>query len=350
MHGSAFDPETIRAQADELEGRAGRPGFWDDPNDARAALRLLSSNQDTLSAWHRIQTRRQAMEELAALDEDGSLEDDLRAEVQELRSELFQLEDRLRNAGPHDEAPAILTVRAGEGGADCQEWAQTLAGMYSAWAEAEGRPLETMNVSHADSPGVRNTTFQVGGEQAYRLLEQEQGRHRLVRMSPFSPDRLRHTSVASVEVIPAVTGELQQLRSEDLRLDTFHASGPGGQNVAKVASAVRLTHIPTGTVASCQTERSQYQNRQYAFRLMKAKLQARADEQMSKELARLRDRGGSPSARRVRSYVLHPKPQVTDHRTGLHLTDAQGVLAGNIRPFIEAALQHAKDGRVQERR
>lgn len=336
-------------QTTEIEARAGRPGFWNEPKTAKDALRRLSSNQDTLSGWQKLQEQQQTLLELAAVDEDGSLEADLRALARDIRSELERMEARHRTQGPHDEAPAILTVRAGEGGADCQEWAQRLAGMYCAWAQAEGRPLETMNVSHTDGPGVRNTTFQVGGEQAYRLLEQEQGRHRLVRMSPFSPDRLRHTSVASVEVIPAVTGELQQLRSEDLRLDTFHASGPGGQNVAKVASAVRLTHIPTGTVASCQTERSQHQNRQYAFRLMKAKLQARADEQMSRELAQLRDRGGSPSARRVRSYVLHPKPHVTDHRTGLQLTDARGVLAGNIRPFIEAALQQAGDGRGRER-
>ena len=341
---SAFDLPGKKILALELEARSQNPGFWNNPQAARQALHDASRLRNEINPWDALRSRCRDLQELTALAElecDDDLDARLDLESAELRQDLDALLLMLAVSGPHDRRPAILTVRAAGGGTDSQDWAQTLLGMYSGWAHSESRPAEILDVAYAPGTGVRSATVQIDGEYAYGNLRREQGTHRLVRISPFSPNHLRHTSLASVDVMPSVPEEeTLTIRPQDLRLQTFHASGPGGQNVQKVASAVRLTHLPTGLTVSCQTERSQHQNRRYAMRLLQARLQLLGDQTRTDNLARIRGDGPATSPRGVRSYVLHPHQAVTDHRTGLRSPDADGTLAGNIRPFIEALLQH----------
>ena len=341
---SAFDLPGKEITARELEARSQTSGFWNSPQAAQQALHDVSRLRNEINPWEALRSRCRDLQELMVLAEtecDEDLDARLDLESTELRQDLDALLLALAMSGHHDRRPAILTVQAGQGGADSQDWAQTLLGMYSGWAHSEGRPAEVLDIAYPRGPGIRSATVQIGGEYAYGNLRREQGTHRLVRMSPFSPDRLRHTSLAGVDVMPGVTEkETLTIRPQDLRLQTFHASGPGGQNVQKVASAVRLTHIPTGLTVSCQTERSQHQNRRSAMRLLQARLQLLGEQTRADNLARVRGDSPATSPRRVRSYVLHPHQAVTDHRTGLRSPDADGILAGNIRPFIEALLRH----------
>ena len=225
---SAFDLPGKEILALELEARSQNPGFWNNPQAARQALHDVSRLRNEINPWDALRSRCRDLQELMVLAETECDED------------LDALLLMLAMSRPHDRRPAILTVRAGVGGADSQDWAQTLLGMYSGWAHSEGRPAEVLDVAYAPGPGIRSATVQIDGEYAYGNLRREQGTHRLVRISPFSPDRLRHTSLASVSLMPSVTEEeTLTIRPQDLQLQTFHASGPGGQKVQKVASAVR---------------------------------------------------------------------------------------------------------------
>ena len=238
-------------------------------------------------------------------------------------------------------------MRSGAGGADAQDWAGTLLNMYSNWAWNKGRHAETLDLSHGDKAGIRSATLEIDGENAYGLLRGENGVHRVVRISAHDPAGLRHTSFARVEVIPAAEDEGEvEIRSEDIRTDTFRASGPGGQNVQKLETAVRLTHLPTGTVASCQIQRSQKQNREYAAKLLRAKLLRLRQEEEAKRNRRIRGEQPPPEwGRQIRSYFLHPKKMVKDHVTKLSVPNADRVLAGDIDRFIEAALTGRPAGR-----
>ena len=202
--------------------------------------------------------------------------------------------------------------------------------------------MEVMDLSYGEEAGLRSGILEVGGDHAFGYLSAEQGVHRLVRLSPYDPNHLRHTSFANVEILPAVESESDiDIRPEDIKMDTFRSSGPGGQNVQKVASAVRLTHLPSGIVVSCQTERSQHQNREYAMRILRARLLKRQDDERAEKLAKFRGERSNPEwGHQIRSYVLHPYKSVKDHRTNLQSTNPDGVLAGEIDPFIEAYLMH----------
>ena len=212
--------------------------------------------------------------------------------------------------------------------------------MYSRWAETGKRPMEVLDLSYGEDAGLRSAALEVGGPHAFGYLSAEQGVHRLVRLSPFDPNHLRHTSFANVEVLPTAEGEADvSIRPEDIKMDPFRSSGPGGQNVQKVASAVRLTHLPTGTVVTCQNERSQYQNREFAMRILRAKLLNLQNEQRAEEVAKLRGERVTPEwGNQIRSYVLHPYKSVKDHRTNLQSTNPDAVLDGDIDQFIEAYL------------
>ena len=251
-------------------------------------------------------------------------------------------EVKLTLSGPYDERAAIISIHSGAGGTDSHDWAQMLLQMYAGWAESGKRPLEVMDLSYGDEAGLRSGILEVGGDHAFGYLSAEQGVHRLVRLSPYDPNHLRHTSFANVEILPAVESETDiEIRPDDVKMDTFRSSGPGGQNVQKVASAVRLTHLPTGIVVSCQTERSQHQNREYAMRILRARLLKRQDEERAEELARIRgERASAEWGHQIRSYVLHPYKSVKDHRTNLQSTNPDAVLSGDIDSFIEAFLVH----------
>ena len=306
-------------------------------------MQQMGRLRDTVTLWRGMESRSRDLLELTELaieEGDTSLEEQLEADAESLNRDLEREEVKLTLSGPYDERPAIISIHSGAGGTDSHDWAQMLLQMYAGWAESGKRPLEVMDLSYGDEAGLRSGILEVGGDHAFGYLSAEQGVHRLVRLSPYDPNNLRHTSFASVEILPTVESETDiEIRPEDVKMDTFRSSGPGGQNVQKVASAVRLTHLPTGIVVSCQTERSQHQNREYAMRILRARLLKRQDEERAEELAKIRGERANPEwGHQIRSYVLHPYKSVKDHRTNLQSTNPDGVLAGAIDPFIEAYL------------
>ena len=298
-------------------------------------MQTMGRLRDTVTLWRDLESRSADLLELTELaieEDDYSFEGQLESDTAAVAREFAREEIRLTLSGPYDERSAIVTIHSGAGGTDSHDWAQMLLQMYAGWAESGDRPVEVMDLSHGDEAGLRSGTLEVGGSHAFGYLSAEQGVHRLVRLSPYDPNNLRHTSFANVEVLPSVESETDmEIRAEDVKMDTFRSSGPGGQNVQKVASAVRLTHLPTGIVVSCQTERSQHQNREYAMRILRARLLKRQDDERAEEMARIRGERANPEwGHQIRSYVLHPYKSVKDHRTNLQSTNPDGVLEGRI--------------------
>ena len=308
-------------------------------------MQQMGRLRDTVSLWRDLETRsKEALEltELAIDEGDSSFEEQLEVDAGALGKDLAREEIKLTLSGPYDERSAIISIHSGAGGTDSHDWAQMLLQMYVGWADTGKRSVEVMDLSYGEEAGLRSGILEVGGDRAFGYLSAEQGVHRLVRLSPYDPNHLRHTSFANVEIIPAVESEADvEIRPEDIKMDTFRSSGPGGQNVQKVASAVRLTHLPTGLVVSCQTERSQHQNREYAMRILRARLLKRQDDERAERMAKIRGERSNPEwGHQIRSYVLHPYKSVKDHRTNLQSTNPDSVLAGDIDPFIEAYLMH----------
>ena len=304
-------------------------------------MQELASLKETVSFWETLNERLDILLELINLaisDNDQSFRESADLELAYLTDSLGQEEFKLLLSGEYDKRSAIVTIQAGAGGTDSQDWAEMLFNMYAKWGQLHKRAIQVLNVSYGEDAGYRTVTVQVEGDFAYGYLEKETGVHRLVRQSPFDPNNARHTSFAVVEVIPVASEHSDPvIRNEDIKMDAFRSSGPGGQNVQKVASAVRLTHLPTGIVVSCQTERSQHQNREYAMRILNAKLLAADKERRDKEVADLRgDRVNPEWGNQIRSYVLHPYKQVKDHRTDFVSTDPSAVLDGHIDEFIKA--------------
>ena len=306
-------------------------------------MQQLGRLKDTVTLWRDLQSRAKNLLELTqlALEEgDYSLQDQLAVEAEGIVATLGREEIKLTLSGPYDDRSAIVSIHAGAGGTDSQDWAQMLVSMYTRWAELQKRPVQIMDLSYGEEAGLRGATLEISGPYAYGYLTAERGVHRLVRQSPFDPNHLRHTSFAEVEVLPAVTEETEvSVRPEDVKLESFRASGPGGQNVQKVASAVRLTHLPTGIVVTCQNERSQHQNREFAKRILLARLLARQNAQRAEELAKIRGERLKPEwGNQIRSYVLHPYQSVKDHRTNWQSSKTEAVLNGELDEFIEAYL------------
>ncbi|MCH8799903.1 MAG: peptide chain release factor 2 [Chloroflexi bacterium] len=340
---SVFDLAGKEDAISVMEREAAEPGYWDDHQSAQRKMQELGRLKDTVALWRDLDSRSQnlvELTELALAEDDPSLQEQLETESEELTKALAREEISLTLSGPYDDRPAIVTIHAGAGGTDAQDWAEMLMQMYCQWAETGKRPYEVMDLSYGEEAGLRGATLEIGGPHAFGYLLAEQGVHRLVRLSPYDPNNLRQTSFAQVEVLPTAEDDPDvEVRSEDIKMDTFRASGPGGQNVQKVASAVRLTHIPSGIVVTCQNERSQHQNREYAIRILKARLLARQAEERAKQVASLRgERKAAEWGSQIRSYVLHPYKSVKDHRTNLQSTNPEAVLAGDIDQFIEAYL------------
>ena len=317
--------------------------FWDDSRQAQRKMRQLGRLKETVELWGDLRSRAQNLLELLDLaleEQDDSLAEQMETEATDISLILNREEINLTLSGPYDDRPSIVTIQAGAGGTDSQDWAEMLLRMYVRWAETQTRPVQIMDLSYGDEAGLRSATLEIGGVYAFGYLNAERGVHRLVRLSPFDPNHLRHTSFAVVEAIPAAEEEAEvSVRSEDIKMDFFRASGPGGQNVQKVASAVRLTHIPTGIVINCQNERSQHQNREFAMRILRARLLSRQNEQRAEELAQLRGERVSPEwGNQIRSYVLHPYKSVKDHRTNHQSSNPDRVLDGDLDEFIEAYL------------
>ena len=342
---SVFDLASKELQIAELEKESAEPDFWNDHQQAQGKMRQMGRLRDTVELWRDLESRSTDLLELTELsieEGDSSFEEQLEFDFGALETDLAQEEMKLTLSGQYDERPAIISIHSGAGGTDSHDWAQMLLQMYVGWAETGRRSVEVMDLSYGDEAGLRSGILEVGGDHAFGYLSAEQGVHRLVRLSPYDPNNLRHTSFANVEILPAVESEGDiDIRPEDIKMDTFRSSGPGGQNVQKVASAVRLTHLPTGIVVSCQTERSQHQNREYAMRILRARLLKRQDDEREKEIAKIRGERANPEwGHQIRSYVLHPYKSVKDHRTNLQSTNPDNVLAGQIDPFIEAYLMH----------
>ena len=326
-----------------MEREAAEPGYWDDHQAAQRKMQQLGRLKDTVALWRDLESSSQNLMdliELALAEDDPSLQEQLEAEAEDLAKALATEEINLTLSGPYDDRPAIVSIHAGAGGTDAQDWAEMLMQMYCQWAETRKRPLEVMDLSYGEVAGLRSATLEVGGAHAFGYMAAERGVHRLVRLSPYDPNNLRQTSFAQVEVLPVSEDDPEvEIRPEDIKMDTFRSSGPGGQNVQKVASAVRLTHIPTGIVVSCQNERSQHQNREYAIRILEARLLARQADEKAKEAAGFRgERKAAEWGSQIRSYVLHPYKSVKDHRTNLQSTNPEAVLHGGIDGFIEAYL------------
>ena len=307
-------------------------------------MRQLTRLKETVELWQDLQSRTTSLLELVdlALEEgDFSLQDEIEDETAQINQTLAKEEVNLTLSGTYDDRNAIVSIHAGVGGTDSHDWAEMLMRMYVKWAEAEKRPVQIMDMSYGEEAGLRSGTLEVGGQKAYGYLGSEVGVHRLVRLSPFDPDHLRHTSFAVVEVLPEAEVDDADItvRPEDIKLDFFRSRRHGGQNVQKVASAVRLTHLPTGIVINCQNERSQHQNREFAMKILMAKLLARQNEEKAKQLAKLRGERPMPEwGNQIRSYVLHPYKSVKDHRTNYQSTNPDAVLAGDLNGFIAAFL------------
>ena len=325
----------------DLEARSGDPGFWNDAQTAQRAMRRLGELRSEVERWQ--QMVRQA-EDLAALaeliDDDPGLASEVATEVDALQAELNDLELAAALNGPHDDADAILVIHSGEGGIDAQDFAEMLSRMYVRWAERRGLAVEILDTTEGEEAGIKNATIELRGQRAYGFAKSEAGSHRLVRLSPFDAAHRRHTAFALVEVMPEIENDAEiTVNEDDVRVDTYRSSGAGGQHVNKTSSAVRLTHLPTGIVVTCQNERSQIQNRETAFKILRARLLERKMRQEAEEMAKLKgEHTAAGFGNRIRSYVLHPYTQVTDHRTDASVGDAQSVLDGNLDPFVNAYL------------
>ena len=340
--GCVFDLPTIEQEIAQLEAQSAEAGFWDAARAAQAQMKRLGELRNEVSEWRRLtaQTEELAvMEELAAEDDELAAELEREAATLQADVEKFEIDSTL--SGPYDGSDAIMVVHSGEGGIDAQDWAEMLSRMYVRWAERRGLKAEVLDTTEGEEAGVKNATIEVRGPRAYGYAKAEAGSHRLVRMSPFDAAHRRHTAFALVEVLPEMEGDHEiEIDEDDLRIDTYRSSGAGGQHVNKTSSAVRITHLPTGIVVTCQNERSQIQNRETAMKILRARLLERKMNEEADERSRLKgEHTAAGFGNRIRSYVLQPYTQVTDHRTDVSTGDVQAVLDGAIDPFIEAYLQ-----------
>jgi peptide chain release factor 2 len=333
-----FDPDRLAARAAELEAAMGEPGFWDDQQRAAQISTEHSRVTKRLERYRRLSQDYKDAAELAAMD--GDMADEITASIAPLRAELDRLQEDALFNGEYDAGDAVVTIHAGTGGTDAQDWAEIMLRMYLRWAERRGFQTELIEASPGEEAGLKSATFAARGENAYGVFKAERGVHRLVRLSPFDQAHRRHTSFAQVIVSPLLPDEaVSEIDEADLRIDTYRASGAGGQHVNKTDSAVRITHLPTGIVVQCQNERSQMSNKNTALRILRSRLAELEQEQREAELAK--ERGAVQEAdfgSQIRSYVLHPYQLVKDHRTDYEMGNAQAVLDGDLDRFVHAYL------------
>jgi peptide chain release factor 2 len=337
-----------QAELAELDAKAADPDLWHDQADAQKVLRRADELRTELGAWADLRARADALAEIAELAEaDAGASDaealhaDLQRDLDALTRDWNRMEGLLLMSDPYDERPAIVSVHAGAGGTESQDWAEMLLRMYLRWAERNRFKTEILDQTEGEEAGLKSVTFDVDGRWAYGRLKSERGVHRLVRISPFDSQKRRHTSFALVEVMPEVDeASAVEIRDEELRVDTYRASGAGGQHVNKTDSAVRITHLPTGIVVTCQNERSQIQNRERAMAVLRAKLVERAEEEREAELAQLRGQHVEAGwGNQIRSYVLQPYTMVKDLRTGVETANPSAVLDGDLDAFMEGYLR-----------
>lgn len=343
---AVVDVESKKGQIHELEKQAAAPNLWDDQENAQQVTSKLSRLQSDVERVEKLRGRLddvQVLIELASEEADEDTAAEAAKEVQALEKEIDTLEVRTLLSGEYDERDALVTIRSEAGGVDAADFAAMLLRMYQRWAERNGYSVEVYDISYAEEAGIKSATFAVKAPYAYGTLGVEQGTHRLVRISPFDNQARRQTSFAGVDVLPVVeeTDHID-IPEQDIRIDVFRSSGPGGQSVNTTDSAVRITHLPTGIVVSCQNEKSQIQNRAAAMRVLQARLLEQARQEREAEMAALKGDGGNSWGSQMRSYVTHPYQMVKDHRTNFETGNTDAVFDGEINEFIDAGIRWRK--------
>ncbi len=338
-----FDPLSKRKELEKIEQESSKPSFWEDQKRASSVMQKKARLEAQLSLYDGLRVELEEAELLLSLAEEENDAETLREVEEKLSSaakKLKRMELEQMLGAEEDIKNAIVSIHPGAGGTEAQDWAQMLMRMYLRWAESHGYKTEIIDYLAGEEAGIKSVTFTVEGEYAYGYLKAERGVHRLVRISPFDAARRRHTSFASVFVYPEVEEDLEiEIKEDEIRVDTFRASGAGGQHVNKTDSAVRITHLPTGIVVSCQNERSQHKNRATAMKILKARLYELKKKEEEEKLSHLhKEKQDIAWGSQIRSYVLHPYRLVKDHRTGVEVSDVDSVLDGNLDPFIEAYL------------
>jgi peptide chain release factor 2 len=338
-----LDLDAMRREADGLRETAANPSLWEDQENAQAVTRRLSYLDGEVSRIEGLRSKlddTQVMFELAASENDEPTRDEAMRDLATLRQQINQLEVRTLLSGEYDAREALVTINSQAGGADAADFAQNLERMYLRWAERHGYPTEIYDTSYAEEAGIKSATFAVKAPYAYGTLRGEHGTHRMVRISKYDNQGRRQTSFAGVDVLPVVQqADHIDIPEDEIRVDVFRSSGPGGQGVNTTDSAVRLTHLPTGIVVSCQNERSQIQNRASAMAVLQAKLLERKREEQAAKLNELRGEGGRSWGTQIRNYVLHPYQNIKDVRTGFETGNTAAVMDGEIDGFIEAEIR-----------
>lgn len=335
-----FDFANRETELGQLEKAAEKPDLWDDPEQAQKLMQRLSRLREDVDSWRALRQRTDDALELARLEDEG-LANGIQTELDAIQEELDRREFQALFSGRYDQEDAILAIHAGAGGTDSQDWTQMLMRMYLRWAERHDFQAEVLDSSEGEEAGIKSVTIAVDGHYAYGYLKSERGVHRLVRLSPYDSASRRHTSFSLVEVYPQVeTADEIHIDPNDLRIDTYRSAGAGGQNVQKNETAIRITHLPTGLVVTCQNERSQSQNKDNAMRVLRARLLDLKQQQQEAELAKIKgEHVQAEWGSQIRSYVLHPYQMVKDHRTEFETGNANGVLDGDLDGFIEAYLR-----------
>jgi peptide chain release factor 2 len=341
-----FDPEALELRASELEAKMGEPGFW---NDQQAAAQISSEHarvQRRIDRYERLRREYDDAKELLAMD--GDMAAEIETSLTPLEGELERLQEDALFSGEYDGGDAVVTIQSDAGGTDAQDFTEMLLRMYLRWAADRNFKTEVLEASPGEEAGLKSTTFTIEGENAYGILKAERGKHRLVRLSPFDQAHRRHTSFAQVIPSPLLSDDAEiEVDDADIRVDTYRASGAGGQHVNKTDSAVRITHIPTGIVVSVQNERSQSSNKATALKILRSRLAEQAEEERDAELAKERgDVNMGFGGNAIRSYVLQPYQLVKDHRTEHEVGNTQGVLDGDLDGFVRAYLLAKAAGRV----
>jgi len=341
---SFFDLPTKEKEITSLEQELNKPNVWQEPQRAQGLAQRLSETKRLVGLWRGLEKKIEDLEEVLALayqEEDEELIGDVGKELEKLAAEIRKHELEIALSGPYDSRNALLAIHAGAGGTESQDWAEMLLRMYLRWAENRHFKTSILDISPGEEAGIKSSMVLVEGEYAYGYLKSEHGVHRLVRLSPFDADHARHTSFALLEVMPEFEDDTSvKVSPDDLKIETFLSSGPGGQHMQKSSTAVRITHLPTGISVSCQSERSQYLNKENALKVLYARLLQLEIAKKEEEKARLKgDHVEMAWGNQIRSYVLHPYKLVKDHRTGYETSRAEAVLEGELDEFIDAYLR-----------
>lgn len=342
---SHFDISNLEIQFKELENQTLEDGFWNDSKKSSIILQKIKTIKSKVEKFHKLSNELNSLKEMNELimqEDDESLAKDILNNTKTIEKELEDLEIATLLSGKYDINNAIVTIHPGAGGTESQDWAEMIYRMYCRWANSNGYTVQELDYLDGDEAGLKSVTFLISGDYAYGYMKSEKGVHRLVRISPFDAGGRRHTSFASVEVLPEITEDIEiDINPEDLRVDTYRASGAGGQHVNKTSSAVRITHIPTNTVVACQTERSQIQNRETAMKMLKSKLLDLKEREHKEKIEDLKgEQKDIAWGSQIRSYVFCPYTLVKDHRTNFEVGNVSGVMDGDLNDFMKEYLKY----------